>query len=56
MNKKELLTKQINDSPEPLRSYIHDIESRSRDSAHLIQELFVAKEQVKQLGTMLDRE
>ena len=55
MNQKELLTKQINDSPEPLRSYIHDMESRGRDSAHLIQDLFSAREQVKQLEHLLNK-
>lgn len=46
---KNLLNNQINNSPEPLRSYIHDFNKAHGEVAHLIQENFMIKEQLKEL-------
>lgn len=44
-----LLIDQINDAPEPLRSYIHEMESFIGNGAHMIQENFMLKEQLNEL-------
>ena len=43
------LIDQINNSPEPLRSYIHDFNKVNGEVAHLIQENFMLKEQLNEL-------
>lgn len=53
MKSKDLLIEQINISPEPLRSYIHEMETSSGELAHMIQELFVLREQLKQLTMVI---
>lgn len=54
---KSILAKQINESPEPLRMYIHDLETVMDwgNVAHLIQENFMLREQVKLLEFKMRR-
>jgi len=56
MDVKEEIIKQINSSPEPLKSYIHDLETTLGNVAHLIQYNFVLEEQNKQLQSFLEIE
>jgi hypothetical protein len=44
---------QINNSPEPLKSYIHDLETTMGNVAHLIQDNFVLREQNEELKAYL---
>lgn len=45
MKSNDLLNKQINGAPEPLRSYIHDLVLSVGEGAHMVQEIYVLKEQ-----------
>jgi len=49
MKSRNLLTGQINSSPSPLRDYIHELESFAGNGAHMIQELFALRENIKYL-------
>jgi hypothetical protein len=49
-----LITKQINSSPQPLRDYVRDLESFGGETAHIIQENFQLREQNKQLVKYLE--
>ncbi len=49
MKYKCLLNSQINKAPEPLRSYIHEMESFTGNGAHMIQENFMLREQLNEL-------
>ena len=53
--KRKLLVEQINAAPEPLRSYVRDLETHD-SSAHLIQENYALKEQNSQLLVKLTAE
>lgn len=44
MKSNDLLTKQINGAPEPLRSYIYDLITSVGEGAHMIQEIYTLKE------------
>ena len=48
------LNQQINEAPEPLRSYIHEMDSFIGNGAHMIQDLFMLREQVKFLSLLVD--
>ena len=50
---KARLIRQINESPEPLRSYIHEMETIHGEVAHMIQDIFGLREQVKYLTLLL---
>ena len=56
MGSKKKLIAQINSSPEPLRSYIHEMESFIGNGAHMIQDLFLQKEKIKYLSMLLKKE
>jgi len=45
----KILFEQINNSPEPLRSYIHEMDIFIGNGAHMIQELFMLKEKIEYL-------
>lgn len=49
------LVKQINQSPELLKNYIHELEASVGNVALIIRELFVLKENVQGLTRMLKR-
>ena len=44
---KDLLKKQINEAPDLLRCYIHDLETSKGEVAHMIQDLYQLKENLK---------
>jgi len=50
----KILRDQINSSPEPLRTYIHDIETASGTTADIIQELYQLRENVKFLCAFIE--
>ena len=45
---------QINEAPEPLHSYIHDLETTMGNGAHLIQESFILQEQINLLTKYIE--
>jgi len=53
MKLKSLLNKQVNDAPEPLRTFVHDLQSRIGDGAHMIQDLYEKEEQIKGLTALV---
>ena len=53
MNNNKELAAQINSSPDPLRSYIYELESFMGNGAHMIQDLFMLREKVKYLSMLL---
>lgn len=48
------LNHQINKAPELLRSYIHEMDTFIGNGAHMIQDLFMLKEEVKYLYLLLE--
>ena len=50
----EKLNTQINAAPEPLRSYIHEMDTFIGNGAHMIQDLFLLREQIKFLTLMVE--
>lgn len=50
---KGLLNKQINESPEPLRSYIHDFHKSHGEVAHLIQDNFALSQKSDRLESFI---
>lgn len=50
------LNRQINEAPEPLRSYIHEMDSFIGNGAHMIQDLFLLREQIKFLTLIIEKE
>ena len=51
---KNLLNKQINEAPEPLRSYIHDLQATYGEGAHMIQDLYQKEENIKALTMLVE--